>query len=312
MQLRIFTEPQQGASYDQLLAVATTAEECGFDAFFRSDHYLKMGSASGLPAYTDAWTTLAGLARDTRTIRLGTMVTPVTFRPIGTFPAVATEVDQMSQGRLEVGLGAGWYEAEHVAYGLPFPALAQRYDLLEDQLAILHGVWSTGPGGFFEREGLTCTVRMQADSFQPAQRPHPPIVIGGRGGPRNSRLAATYADEFNISFVMPDAMRAAHDSVRKACEGRQRDPASVVFSIGLVTCCGSSESDISRRASAIGRDVDELRQNGLTGTPAEVLNKISVYTEAGAQRVYLQILDLSDLDHLRLVAEEVQAPLLAG
>ncbi len=153
---------------------------------------------------------------------------------------------------------------------------------------------------------------MQADSFRPAQRPHPPIVIGGRGGPRNSRLAATYADEFNISFVLPDAMRAAHDSVRKACEARQRDPASVVFSIGLVTCCGSSESEISRRASAIGRDVDELRQNGLTGTPAEVLDKISVYTEAGAQRVYLQILDLSDLDHLRLLAEEVQAPLLAG
>lgn len=309
--LRIFTEPQQGASYDQLLAVATTAEQCGFDAFFRSDHYLKMGSASGLPAYTDAWTTLAGLARDTRTIRLGTMVTPVTFRPIGTFPAVATQVDHMSQGRVEVGLGAGWYEAEHTAYGLPFPALAKRYDLLEDQLAILHGVWTTEASGVFERDGLTGTVRVQADSFRPAQRPHPPIVIGGRGGPRNSRLAATYADEFNISFVMPDAMRAAHDSVRKACATQQRDPASLNFSVGLVTCCGSSEAEISRRAAAIGRDVSELRENGLTGTPAEVLEKISAYTNAGAQRIYLQILDLSDLDHLRLLAEEVQAPLMA-
>src|SRR5579871_3503793 len=134
MTLRVFTEPQQGASYDQLLAVARTAEAGGFGAFFRSDHYLKMGSASGLPAYTDAWTTLAGLARDTSTIRLGTLVTPVTFRFPGTFPAIASQVDHMSNGRVEVGLGGGWYEAEHVAYGLPFPSPAERYDLLEDQL----------------------------------------------------------------------------------------------------------------------------------------------------------------------------------
>jgi F420-dependent oxidoreductase-like protein len=309
MQLRVFTEPQQGASYDQLLAVATTAEECGFDAFFRSDHYLKMGSASGLPAYTDAWTTLAGLARDTRTIRLGTMVTPVTFRPIGTFPAIVTEVDQMSEGRVEVGLGAGWYAAEHTAYGLPFPQLGQRYDLLEDQLAILHGVWSADAGGVFERQGLTCTVRLEADSFRPAQRPHPPIVMGGQGGPRNSRLAATYADEFNISFVPTGPMRDAHDSVRRACEKQDRDPASVTYSVGLVTCCGSTEAEISRRASAIGRDAEELRQNGLAGTPPEILDKISAYADAGAERIYLQILDLSDLEHLRLLAEQVQAPL---
>ncbi len=192
MRLRIFTEPQQGASYDQLLTVATTAEECGFEAFFRSDHFLKMGDASGLPAYTDAWTTLAGLARDTRTIRLGTMVTPVTFRPVGTFPAVVAQVDHMSGGRVEVGLGAGWYEAEHTAYGLPFPPLGRRYDLLEDQLAVLHGVWSAPASGLFEHDGFTGRVEMQADSFRPVQRPHPPIVIGGRGGPRNSRLAAAY------------------------------------------------------------------------------------------------------------------------
>jgi alkanesulfonate monooxygenase SsuD/methylene tetrahydromethanopterin reductase-like flavin-dependent oxidoreductase (luciferase family) len=215
----------------------------------------------------------------------------------------------MSQGRVAVGLGAGWYEAEHTAYGLPFPALGKRYDLLEDQLAILHGVWTADAGGVFERQGLTGTVRMQADSFRPAQRPHPPIVMGGQGGPRNSRLAATYADEFNISFVPSAAMRDAHDSVRRACEKRDRDPSSVVYSIGLVTCCGSTDAEISRRASAIGRDVEELRQNGLAGTPAEILDKISTYTDAGAQRIYLQILDLSDLEHLRLLAEQVQAPL---
>ncbi len=306
MRLRIFTEPQQGASYDQLLGVARTAEECDFDAFFRSDHYLKMGSASGLPAYTDAWTTLAGLARDTRSIRLGTLVSPVTFRSVGTFPAVVTEVDHMSAGRVEVGLGAGWYEAEHVAYGLPFPSLGARYELLEDQLAILHGVWSTKAGGVFERDGLTGRVRIEADPFRPVQRPHPPIVIGGRGGPRNSRLAATYADEFNISFVTPELMRDAHDSVRRACEHQLRDPASVVYSVGLVTCCGTTEAELSRRAAAIGREVAELRENGLAGTPAEVLDKISAYTDAGAGRIYLQILDLSDLDHLRLLGEDVQ------
>jgi F420-dependent oxidoreductase-like protein len=309
MRLRIFTEPQQGASYDRLLAVATTAEACGFEAFFRSDHYLKMGAASGLPAYTDAWTTLAGLARDTRTIRLGTMVTPVTFRPVGTFPAVVTQVDNMSGGRVEVGLGAGWYEAEHAAYGLVFPPPGRRYDLLEDQLAILHGVWSAPGGGIFEYDGLTCRVQMQADSFRPAQRPHPPIVIGGRGGPRNSRLVATYADEFNISFVSVDVMRGAHDGVRHACQAQGRDPSSIVFSVGLVTCCGSSETEVARRAAAIGRDVEELRQNGLTGTPAEILDKIASYRRAGADRLYLQILDLSDLDHLRLIAETVQAEL---
>src|SRR5438445_7453879 len=156
--LRIFTEPQQGASYEQLLAVARTAEECGFGAFFRSDHYLKMVDASGLPAYTDAWTTLAGLARDTSTIRLGTLVTPVTFRPVGSFPVVATQVDQMSGGRVDVGLGAGWYDAEHTAYGLPFPAMKPRSDLLEDQLAILHGVRAAEPGTTFAYEGRIAAV----------------------------------------------------------------------------------------------------------------------------------------------------------
>lgn len=305
MGLRIFTEPQQGASYQQLLAVATVAEECGFDAFFRSDHYLKMGAATGLPAYTDAWITLAGLAHDTRTIRLGTLVTPATFRPVGTFPAVVAEVDHMSNGRVEVGLGAGWYKDEHDAYGLAFPAARARYDLLEDQLAILHGVWSTEPGGTFEHRGLTCSVHLQADPLRAAQRPHPPIILGGHGGPRGGRLAATFADEFNVSFVPADAMKTVHDAVRASCESAGRDPASLVWSVGQVLCCGQSEAEVARRAAAIGREVAELRQNGLAGSPAEILDKLAVFAGAGAQRFYLQVLDLSDLDHLRLVAEEV-------
>src|ERR1700722_17104175 len=218
MGLRIFTEPQQGASYDQLLAVAQTAEACGFEAFFRSDHYLKMGGASGRPAYTDAWTTLAGLARDTTTIRLGTLVTPVTFRPVGTFPAVGAQVDHMSQGRVEIGLGAGWYKDEHDAYGLAFPPAPARYDLLEDQLAILRGLWAAPSGSTFDHEGFTCTVPLEADPLRPAQHPHPPIIMGGKGGPRGARMAATYADEFNVAFVSVDVMRQRHDAVRAACQ----------------------------------------------------------------------------------------------
>jgi alkanesulfonate monooxygenase SsuD/methylene tetrahydromethanopterin reductase-like flavin-dependent oxidoreductase (luciferase family) len=305
MALRIFTEPQQGASYDQLLAVARTAEECGFGAFFRSDHVLKMGSALGSPGYTDAWITLAGLARDTASIRLGTLVTPVTFRPVGTFPVVAAQVDHMSGGRLEVGLGAGWYEAEHRAYGLPFPPVGVRYDLLEDQLAILHGVWSAPPGATFERTGHTCAVRLEADNLRPRQRPHPPIVLGGQGGPRSARLAAAYADEYNASFVAAEVMRGIHDGVRRVCERDGRDPSTLVWSASQVLCCGRTETEVARRAAAIGRDITELRENGLAGSPAEVLEKLGRFADHGADRFYLQVLDLTDLDHLRLVAEEV-------
>ena len=305
MTLRIFTEPQQGSSYDQLLAVARTAEECGFGAFFRSDHYLKMGAASGLPSATDAWITLAGLARDTTTIRLGTLVTPVTFRAIGTFTVTAAEVDHMSGGRVEIGLGAGWYEAEHQAYGLAVPGVGTRYDLLEDQLAILHGAWTSAPGTTFELAGRTTSVHLEADTVRPAQQPHPPIVLGGHGGPRSARLAATYADEYNVSFQPAETMREVHDGVRQACEAAGRDPATVVWSAGQVLCCGRTDAEVARRAAAIGREVAELRENGLAGSPAEVLDKLGRYADNGADRFYLQVLDLSDLDHLRLVAEEV-------
>jgi F420-dependent oxidoreductase-like protein len=305
MTLRIFTEPQQGASYDQLLAVAQTAQDCGFGAFFRSDHVLKMGSVSGLPAATDAWITLAGLARDTTTIRLGTLVTPVTFRPIGMFAVAAAQVDQMSGGRVEVGLGAGWYDAEHAAFGLPFPAVNDRYDLLEDELAILHGAWTAPPGTTFELTGKTCSVAIAADTIRPHQRPHPPIVLGGQAGPRSARLAATYAEEYNSAFVPAESMSETHSRVRRACEDAGRDPSTMVYSAAQVLCCGQSEDEIARRAKAIGREVAELRENGLAGTPAEVLDKLGRFAEHGAERFYLQVLDLTDLDHLRLVAEEV-------
>jgi F420-dependent oxidoreductase-like protein len=303
--LRIFTEPQQGASYQELLAAALTAEECGFEAFFRSDHYLKMGDASGLPAYTDAWTTLAGLARDTTSIRLGTLVTPVTFRPIGTFPVVVAQVDHMSGGRVELGLGAGWYETEHRDYGLAFPPVTARFDLLEDQLAILHGLWSTEPGHVFEHQGHTCSVRLEAGPLRPAQLPHPPIIMGGGGGPRSSRLVATYADEFNAPFVPPEKMRDAFAAVRKACEGTGRDPGLLTWSTAQTVCCGRTPDELARRAGPTGQTVDQLRQGALAGTPAEVVEKIGVFARSGAQRVYLQVMDVTDLEHIRLLADEV-------
>jgi alkanesulfonate monooxygenase SsuD/methylene tetrahydromethanopterin reductase-like flavin-dependent oxidoreductase (luciferase family) len=305
MTLRIFTEPQQGSSYDQLLAVARVAEECGFGAFFRSDHVLKMGEASGLPTATDASVTLAGLARDTGAIRLGTLVTPVTFRRVGTFPVVAAQVDHMSGGRLEVGLGAGWYEAEHDAFGIPFPPPRERYDELEDQLAILRGVWSAPAGATFEHTGHTTSVSIAADTVRPLQDPHPPIVLGGHGGARSARLGAAYADEYNASFVPVDVMRTWHDNVRRACERAGRDPSTMVWSASQVLCCGRTEVEVQRRAEAIGREVAELRENGLAGSPAEVLDKLARFADAGGERFYLQVLDLSDTDHLRLVADEV-------
>ena len=305
MSLRIFTEPQMGATYDQLLAFARTSEECGFDAFFRSDHILTMGAGGGRPGYTDAWTTLAGLARDTRTIRLGTLVTPVTFRPPGLFTVIATQVDHMSGGRIEVGLGAGWFGEEHSAYALPFPPIRTRYDLLEDQLEMLHGVWKSPDGSTFEMTGRTSSVQLQADPLRPRQRPHPPIILGGSGAPRSSRLAATYADEYNVPFESVEATATAHDNVRRACEQAGRDPAELVWSAAQTVCCGRSEEEIVRRAAAIGQDPARLREHGLGGTPDELLEKMGRFAATGVERFYLQALDLSDHDHLRLIADEV-------
>ncbi|WP_433529389.1 LLM class F420-dependent oxidoreductase [Micromonospora sp. CA-263727] len=309
MELRIFTEPQQGASYDDLLAVARRAEETGFGAFFRSDHYLMMGSVSGEPGPTDAWTTLAGLARDTRSIRLGTLMTAATFRLPGPLAITVAQVDQMSGGRVELGIGTGWYDAEHSAYGIPFPALGERFDRLAEQLAVITGLWRTPSGGTFDFAGDHYQVSDSPALPKPVQRPHPPILLGGRGVKRTPQLAARYADEFNLPFVSVAETIAQFDRVRAACAGIDRDPAELTWSNALVLCCGRDDAEVTRRAAAIGRAPDELRENGLAGTPAEVVDKIGRYAETGSQRIYLQVLDLSDLDHLDLVATEVMRQL---
>lgn len=302
MRLRIFTEPQQGASYDDLLAVALEAERLGFDAFFRSDHYLAMGG-DGLPGPTDAWITLAGLARETSTIRLGTLVTSATFRLPGPLAVSVAGVDQMSGGRVELGLGAGWFDAEHRAYGVPFPGTPERFDRLEEQLEIITGLWSDTSGSY-AFEGRHYRLDASPALPKPAQDPVP-VIIGGMGKKRTPALAARFASEFNVPFVSVADTRTQFGRVRAACENAGRDPGSLVYSNALVLCAGADESEVARRAAAIGREVDELRQNGLAGSPDEVLDKLSTYADAGTERVYLQVLDLADLDHLRLVAEEI-------
>ncbi|WP_313405960.1 LLM class F420-dependent oxidoreductase [Aeromicrobium sp.] len=302
MRLRIFTEPQQGASYDDLLAVATVAEQAGFDAFFRSDHYLAMGG-DGLPGPSDAWITLAGLARDTSTIRLGTLVTSATFRHPGPLAISVAGVDQMSGGRVELGLGAGWFDAEHRAYGIPFVDTPERFDRLEEQLEIVTGLWSDASGSF-SFHGKHYELQDSPALPKPAQE-RLPVIIGGKGKRRTPALAARFADEFNIPFESVDFTRTQFGRVRTACEAADRDPDSLTYSNALVLCAGADEAEVARRAAAIGREVDELRENGLAGTPAEIVDKIGTYAETGAERLYLQVLDLSDLDHLRLVAEEV-------
>jgi F420-dependent oxidoreductase-like protein len=310
MKLRVFTEPQQGASYDTLLAAARVAEEEGFDAFFRSDHYLKMGDVDGRPGPTDAWITLAGLARDTSTIRLGTMVTSATFRLPGPLAITVAQVDAMSGGRVELGLGAGWYDDEHRAYGIPFPPTGERFERLEEQLAIITGLWDTADGATYDFAGAHYTVSGSPARPKPVQRPHPPVIVGGSGPRRTPRLAARFADEFNTPFMLPDAARAQFGRVAEACEAAGRDPATIRRSAAVVVCCGEDGAAVERRAAAIGRKVDELEVNGVCGSPGQVAARLGDYAEAGAEVAYLQFLDLADLDHLRLVAREV-APALA-
>jgi F420-dependent oxidoreductase-like protein len=308
--LRIFTEPQQGATYDDLLRVAQATEECGFDAFFRSDHFLAMG-VPGEPGPTDSYVTLAGLARETSRIRLGTLVTSATFRLPGPLAVAVAQVDQMSGGRVELGLGTGWFEAEHQAYGIPFPAVSERFDRLAEQLEILTGLWTTPPG---ERYSFTGTHYAVVDSPalpKPVQQPHPPVIVGGKGKRRTPELAARFATEFNVPFATVDDVAAQFARVDRACAEAGRDPATLARSVAQMTCVGRDDAEVARRAEALDKKVDELNPFDLTGTVAQVVDQLGTWQErTGLSRFYLQILDLADLDHLELIAAEV-APQLA-
>jgi F420-dependent oxidoreductase-like protein len=303
MKLRIFIEPQQGASYDTLLRVARAAEDLGFDAFFRSDHYLKMGDGSGLPGPTDAWITLAGLARETSRIRLGTLVTAATFRYPGPLAISVAQVDQMSGGRVELGLGAGWYEAEHAAYGIGFPGLGERFDRYAEQLAIITGLWATAEGETFSYAGKHYQVTDSPGLPKPAQRPRPPVLIGGAGQRRTPELAARYADEFNMPVAGLDDTAAAFGRVRAAVAAVGRADSSMIYSFAQTVACGRTPQELDRRIAAIGWDREKFRTAGLAGSPAELADRLGQFGELGAEHAYLQVLDLQDLDHLEVLAE---------
>jgi F420-dependent oxidoreductase-like protein len=305
MDFRVFVEPQQGATYADQLAVARTAEAAGYSAFFRSDHYTAM-SGDGLPGPTDSWVTLGAIARETTSIRLGTLVTSATFRYPGPLAITVAQVDEMSSGRVELGIGAGWFEAEHNAYAIPFPPLGERFDRLTEQLSVITGLWTTPPGETYDYSGAHYTVTESPALPKPVQSPHPPIIIGGAGAKRTPALAAAFAAEFNIPFAPLEATRIQFERVASALSDAGRPPESLTYSAAFVLCAGRDEQEIARRAAAIGREVGELRSNSpLVGTPAEIADKLSAYRQIGVQRAYLQVLDPSDLDHVDFFAAEV-------
>lgn len=305
MDFRVFVEPQQGASYTDQLAVAQAAESLGYSAFFRSDHYLAM-SGDGMPGPTDSWVTLAGIARETSTIRLGTLVTSATFRYPGPLAISVAQVDAMSSGRVDFGIGAGWFDEEHLAYAIPFPPLGERFDRLHEQLDIITGLWTTPTGQTFDYDGTYYTVKDSPALPKPAQNPHPPIIVGGNGAKRTPALAAQFATEYNLAFPSLGFVEPQYARVRAALQDAGRAPDDFVYSAAFVVCAGRDDADINRRADAISRAADELRTTSpLVGTAAEIVDQLGPFIEAGVQRVYIQLLDMSDLDHLELFATDV-------
>jgi F420-dependent oxidoreductase-like protein len=311
MRYALMTEPQQGLSYEEILALARTAEEAGFEAYFRSDHYASFPGEGGLPT-TDAWATLAGLARETQRIRLGTLVSPVTFRLPGNIAKVIQTVDEMAGGRIEAGFGAGWNEAEHAQLGIPFPPLGERYDMLEEQLAIIHGLW-TEPDGW-SYSGAHCQVRDSRRHGEIARggRRHPHVILGGKGGPRMASLVARYADEFNLNSASPDDVPGAYGRVRDACASVGRDPDELVYSAMTGVLVGETESELRMRVvdqlaalgqSASDRDawLAERRARWVMGTPDEARDRVAALERQGVQRVMMQDFLPRDLDHVRLL-----------
>jgi F420-dependent oxidoreductase-like protein len=305
MELRIFAEPQEGASYEQQLAMARAAESHGFGAFFRSDHLLRIKPGLGEPGPTDSWVTLGAIARETRTIRLGTMVTSATFRLPGPLAVAVAQVDAMSSGRVELGLGTGWFEAEHRAYGIPFPPFSERFERLEEQLQIVTGMWAAAPGESFEFHGRHYDLAPGPALPKPVQHPRPPVIVGGLGPRRTPALAARFAAELNVPFADVDTTAQRVAGARSACEAIGRDPDALVCSHAITVCCGESEAELERRAARIGRELGDLRASAAAGSPREVLERLGQYRDAGLSRSYLQVLDLDDLDHVSLIAAEV-------
>ena len=311
MRYALMTEPQQGLTYDEILAVARTAEESGIDAYFRSDHYASFPGGEGLPT-TDAWTTLAGLARETTTIRLGVLVSPVTFRIPGNLAKVIQTVDEMSDGRVEAGFGAGWNEDEHDQLGIPFPPIGERFDMLAEQMAIIHGVWTEPDGWSYAGEHWQVTGSKQHGPVARGGRRHPHILFGGKGGPRLASLVARYGDEFNLNSASPDEAPEAYARIRAACEELGRDPDELVYSAMTGVLVGETQEDVRARVAdllaALGQGVTDpeawladRRRRWIMGTPDEARERVQALGATGMQRVMLQDFLPRDLDHVRLM-----------
>src|SRR4051794_646491 len=319
MRFALMIEPQQGLTYEEQLAVVQRAEAAGFESFFRSDHYQSFPGPSGEPT-TDAWAVLAGLARETSTITLGTLVSPVTFRTFGNLAKVVTTVDEMSGGRVEFGVGAGWNEPEHRQLGLPFPPIADRADMLEDQLAVLHGLWEE-PDGWSYR-GKHVSIEEAEFHPKPVARPgrpaiaggrsRPRLLVGGEGAPRSLRLAARYADEFNLSSSSPDTARAKFAELSETCAAAGREPATLARSVMAGTLVGRTDDEVARRKAdllaAFGADGGEdwfatREPRWIIGTRDRARAMVERFAEAGAERVMLQDFIPRDLDMIDTMAE---------
>tara|TARA_Y100000768_G_scaffold315867_1_gene250855 strand:- start:3321 stop:4268 length:948 start_codon:yes stop_codon:yes gene_type:complete len=303
MDFRIFTEPQQGAGYERLSRLALHAETLGFDGFFVSDHYHMMGEINPRLGPTDAMTTLAGLARDTNNLRIGTLVCSSTFRQPGRLSVIAAEVDQMSSGRLELGIGAGWFDREHEALGIDFPPLKERFDRMEDQLSILQLFQATPSDSTFNYEGKTVRLKDCPALPKAVQESGIPLIVGGGGPRRTPNLAARFASEFNLPFSSPTDFELQAERVKRACESLERDPKSMIFSSAQVLCIGRTEEELITRSQRIGRELSELRDNGVAGTLDEARERIKSFQRLGVTRMYFQVLDEDDLDQVSLLAE---------
>ncbi len=317
MRYALMTEPQQGLSYDEQLAIVQAAEEADIEAFFRSDHYASFPGESGLPT-TDAWATLAGLARETTTIRLGVLVSPVTFRVPGNLAKVIQTVDEMSGGRIEAGFGAGWNDEEHEQLGIPFPEIGERYDMLAEQMAILHGLWTEPDGWSFEGDHWQVRGARRHGAVERGTRRHPHIILGGKGLPRMADLTARYADEFNLLSASPGDAAAAFERVRTACGSIGRDPDELVYSAMTGVLVAESEADLRDRVAdlmaALGKPADEgetwlaeRRGRWIMGTPDEATERVDALARQGTERVMLQDFLPRDLDHVRLMGRIFRA-----
>jgi F420-dependent oxidoreductase-like protein len=311
MRYALMTEPQQGLSYEEILAVARAAEAAGIEAFFRSDHYASFPGESGKPT-TDAWTTLGGLARETSTIRLGALVSPVTFRIPGNLAKVIQTADEMAGGRIEAGFGAGWNAEEHAQLGIPFPDIGERFDRLEEQMAIIHGLWTEPDGWSYEGRHWQVRGARRHGEIARAGRRHPHIIFGGKGNARLARLVARYGDEFNLNSASPDAATQAYARVRAACQAEGRDPDEVVYSAMTGVLIAETEADLRTRVSDLLAELGlgdsdgdawlaERRPRWVIGTPDEAMERVRALEAMGTQRVMLQDFLPRDLEHVALI-----------